>query len=449
MALLLTTTGTQASVIFYDLGERTVTHPTTDLNLELEYPLWELLESSDLFSALSNGYITLTFDGAAVNTDTFKSLSRGNMQTFTYDVDLNGIVDTASTSGNSLKLNGSTGSFYLDRANHTGTQTSSSISDFTTAVSAVVMLSSGTSGYALFASTSGWATNAAHSYTSDNSTLLNGQNDAYYLNRTNHTGTQVAATISDFVSVTNGIIGAYGTSGWATNSAHAYTSDTATNATLLNSQNGAFYLNRTNHTGTQVAATISDFNSVTQGIIGQYGTMGWATNSANAYQLNNQPASFYLNTNSSINALVDVDTVTVAPTNTNLLNYSTAGTGNWVPIAAKSVITRNTWLLSAGVAGNATNRYCDWWGGTMNLSGYVVPTNATIQYISVATNASASWTAEVRQNGTNVAQLAITTATSGRSTILSVNVNAGDVITLFVTGSNVPRPTITVHFVER
>lgn len=38
-------------------------------------------------------------------------------------------------------------------------------------------------------------------------------------------------------------------------------SGTATDSNLLNGQAGTYYLNRTNHTGTQLAATISDFNT--------------------------------------------------------------------------------------------------------------------------------------------------------------------------------------------
>jgi len=402
MALLLSTTGTQNPVILYDLGERSFAHPTVNLNLELEYPLWELLESADLAYVLLNGYVTLNFDGNNINIDEFNELARGNMQTFTYDVDNNGIVDNASTAGNSLQLQGNSGAFYLDRANHTGTQLSTTISDFTTAVSAVVTATSGTAGFAIFAGTAGWATNAAHSFLSDHATLAD----------------------------------------TATNANHATLADNANDSALLQGQNGAYYLNRANHTGTQTVSTISD--------LAINGTSGWAINAANAYQLNNQPASFYLNTNSSINSLIDVDTVSIAPINADVLNYSTSGTGNWVPINPKSIITRNTWLLSAGVnAISVTDRYCDWWGGAMNLSGYVVPVNATIQYISANTNAVQTWTAEVRQNGTNVAQLAITALASARSSILNVNVSAGDIITLFVTGTAINRPTITVHFVER
>src|SRR6185369_5225803 len=67
--------------------------------------------------------------------------------------------------------------------------------------------------------TSGWATNSANSYS------LNNQNSAFYLNRSNHTGTQLASSISDFATAVSG-----GTSGWATNAGYAYsTGDFGTN----------------------------------------------------------------------------------------------------------------------------------------------------------------------------------------------------------------------------
>jgi parallel beta-helix repeat protein len=97
----------------------------------------------------------------------------------------------------------------LARANHTGTQLSNTISDFTPAVTAIVG-SSGGSG---------------------------GMTDAQLLARANHTGTQTAATISDLPAAVNAIVGGGG------------------------GMSDAALLSRANHTGTQLAATISDFNA--------------------------------------------------------------------------------------------------------------------------------------------------------------------------------------------
>jgi len=63
-----------------------------------------------------------------------------------------------------------------------------------------------------------------------------GMTDAQLLARANHTGTQVAATISDLTSAVNAIVGSGG-----------------------GGMSDAALLARANHTGTQLAATISDF----------------------------------------------------------------------------------------------------------------------------------------------------------------------------------------------
>ena len=87
------------------------------------------------------------------------------------------------------------------------------------------------------------------------------QTDAYLLSRTNHTGTQTAATISDFdTEVSNN------TSVVANTAKRSYPladetklAGIATGATA-NSPD-ATLLNRANHTGTQTASTISDFST--------------------------------------------------------------------------------------------------------------------------------------------------------------------------------------------
>jgi hypothetical protein len=67
-------------------------------------------------------------------------------------------------------------------------------------------INAGTAGYAI---QSGYAFDSLHSATSDvatlanNSTNLNGQNSSYYLDRTNHTGSQNTSTISNFDTATD------------------------------------------------------------------------------------------------------------------------------------------------------------------------------------------------------------------------------------------------------
>jgi hypothetical protein len=120
------------------------------------------------------------------------------------------------------------------------------------------------------ASTAGFANNAANSF------LLQGQSVA-----------QIQAGV---------IIPAQsGTSGWALNSANSF---------LLNNQNDNFYLNRTNQTGTQLANTISNFNAAVDARIpAQSGTSGWALNAAYAFNSNFASTSGYANDSAKLNGL--------------------------------------------------------------------------------------------------------------------------------------------------
>ena len=77
--------------------------------------------------------------------------------------------------------------------------------------------------------------------------------DAFLLARTNHTGTQTAATISDFSNA----VAANGTV--LANAVHAASAHAPSTATA--NQSDATLKARENHTGTQTAATISDFSN--------------------------------------------------------------------------------------------------------------------------------------------------------------------------------------------
>jgi hypothetical protein len=142
------------------------------------------------------------------------------------------------------------------------------------------------------------ATNAA------DSALLQGQNGAYYLSRANHTGTQSVSTLTGQLAVANGgtgqsttganrvfagpVSGANAAPGFrfivaddlanalasppdigSTNPAPGYfttlsatggITGTASNASLLENQDGAYYLDRANHTGTNDADTLQLHN---------------------------------------------------------------------------------------------------------------------------------------------------------------------------------------------
>ena len=150
----------------------------------------------------------------------------------------------------------------------------------------------------------------------------------------------------------------------------------------------------------------------------------------------------------SIDTHSDVDTSTTAPVVDDLLQWDGS---NWVPTDPKSIGIKRSWTITAGRSNNnVTNRYLDWVAGAHNISPYVVPINATIKYITVATRVNETWTAEVRNAaGTPIATLSISAATTGVSTELSVDVTAGDTLTFYCNGSNINRPSMSVLFDER
>jgi hypothetical protein len=130
------------------------------------------------------------------------------------------------------------------RANHTGTQLAATISDLGEAVQDVV----GAPGFMTNGTNITMTYNdASNTFTVATTATVNAT-DAALRDRSTHTGTQSADTLTD------------GT----TNKAFLATERTkltgiATGATANSTD--AFLLSRTNHTGTQVAATISDFTA--------------------------------------------------------------------------------------------------------------------------------------------------------------------------------------------
>lgn len=127
--------------------------------------------------------------------DIVGAMVTGNTETgitVTYE-DTDGTLDFVVT--DSPLLGGQNSAYHLARANHTGTQTASTISDFAEAVSDQLgtMITANTeTGITV---TYDDADNTLDFAVTD-SPLLGGQNSAYHLARANHTGTQAPATIN-------------------------------------------------------------------------------------------------------------------------------------------------------------------------------------------------------------------------------------------------------------
>ncbi|MEA2701859.1 MAG: hypothetical protein QOE22_568 [Candidatus Parcubacteria bacterium] len=153
-------------------------------------------------------------------------------------------VSTTSFSGpgsnfNADLLDGQDGTYYLDRANHTGTQTASTISDFNAAVNTYIHGS----------------TTIPKTYTANTFTATQTFGN---LVATNATTTSLGLNSETFTDLTgSGLLNVGGT----------LTLDRTGDWTgTLDGQEGAYYLARANHTGTQLASTISDFSTTARGL---------------------------------------------------------------------------------------------------------------------------------------------------------------------------------------
>ena len=133
----------------------------------------------------------------------------------------------------------------LDRSIHTGTQTASTISDFGTEIDAHLTLTAPIVNDMIDASAG----------------ILLSKLAVDPLDRTNHTGTQLISTISDYSAQVNLDIASYISSNPITNA------EIDASAAIDLSKLAVDPLDRTNHTGTQLASTISDFTVTAQSAI--------------------------------------------------------------------------------------------------------------------------------------------------------------------------------------
>lgn len=86
MIYKVSTTGAVPEIVLHDLGARTLTHPTVDLDLGLEYTDDELYDSDDLAAAISNGWITLVEkSGGAVTEEEVQQITQTTVSGLTTD----------------------------------------------------------------------------------------------------------------------------------------------------------------------------------------------------------------------------------------------------------------------------------------------------------------------------------------------------------------------------
>lgn len=154
-----------------------------------------------------------------------------------YDTSINTIFGDVL---DSPKLSGHPSTYYLDRTNHSGVQSADTIIDGVTNKVYTVTDRSKLSGIAPGATAN--------------------SSDAFLLSRANHSGTQTAATISDFVEASQDVIGTILNDTSTVDLVYDDAANTIVANVLdspkLQGSNAAFYLDRTNHTGSQAESTI-------------------------------------------------------------------------------------------------------------------------------------------------------------------------------------------------
>ncbi|RLI87986.1 MAG: hypothetical protein DRP01_00100 [Archaeoglobales archaeon] len=102
-------------------------------------------------------------------------------------------------------------------------------------------------------------------------------------------------------------------------------------------------------------------------------------------------------------------------------------------------------FLSGGREGAAiSNVYLRGPGGTpTNQSGFVIPYDATIVALSLATTGAHTWTLEVRKNNNPAVIASLTVAALERTydSTINVDIDAGDELQLYCNGTNINAPS--------
>jgi hypothetical protein len=114
-------------------------------------------------------------------------------------------------------------------------------------------------------------------------------------------------------------------------------------------------------------------------------------------------------------------------------------------------VSREYMVFSGRDNSNNSNEYARIGQFTSNNAGGRLIQNATLVGISVQTAASSTWNARVRKNGvvTDLATLALTASAGSQDGTLNVDFNAGDQVQVYLDGTGINRPLVTLEFAYR
>jgi hypothetical protein len=227
---------------------------------------------------------------------------------------------------------------------------------------------------------------------------LNGQSGSYYLNYNNFTNTPTVATLTSFsignerTASGNGAIEYDNATG-----VFRFTPPTAAGI-------GALTAEVNNLTNAVVWANVPDAN-ITQSSVTQHQAALQITES----QITDLGSYLTGIGSLSINALSDVDTVTAAPSNGQVLAWNTS-TSNWVPSTPTSAGEANQNAFSNVAVVGATTVAADTTTDTLTLqagNGIVITTNATTDTITIESNLNTGATQFSQLSDVQAGQLTI------------------------------------------
>jgi hypothetical protein len=419
ISVYLTTTGTPATVTIDDLGGVTFNHPTSNLLLNNSdqdltlFTLDEILESKDFATAFSGGQFTLAQDAAGTQAITaltdLQAVAKANLDNDA--VGLGNVLNQEQALASDLgQANG------IATLDATGKVPTAQLPDTVTGA----LFYKGT-----------W--NANTNSPSLSSSGGGGDKGDYYV-------VFVAGT-TNLDGITDWQIG-----DWVVNNGSAW--EKIDNSDKVSSVNG------------QTGTVILDTDDVPEGTTNKYYSSTLFNNdfaTKDTDDLTEGTTNKYYSTtlfntdfgNSSIDDLSDVDDTDKS--DGDLLQYN-SGTGNLEYVDPATLTTEAYEVIhfSAGRNKNTSNTFLQRESGSFtNETPFIVPTNATIIGISASSKNVETWDAEVYVNGSEVTQLAISAADKGQTYALSVDVNAGDEISMYCNGSGIRNPGMSVFLQRR
>lgn len=187
--------------------------------------------------------------------------------------------------------------------------------------------------------------------------------------------------------------------------------------------------------GTEKTMAMLELNEVVTGI---YEFQGSAAT---------DPSQYFTNKGAAPTTQLGTSTqIPVAVIGNTLAFYDKSSSRNkWLSVAKKEFV------FSGRDSANNTNEYARLGQMTSLQTGLRIPRNMTLVGITIQANAASTWAAEVRKNDVATSLLSLSSGGAVGAQNLAANVDfvTGDEVQVYINGSGVNRPVITLELAER